>query len=201
MSAPLAAPIAAPIASRIGTETAPPSPWGMRTATRMTFVRLSSGPTDRSRPPVTTDGAVAIAMIANGARSASVSGNAEPETKLAWTMRFATNSATARIAANMKERVCSSASARSRIALTLPPEEAGHEALARQLVPVELGEDRPLPEDENPVHELDELVDLGGQHDDRDAFGRKPGQQPVQVALGVEVDAARGIVEEQDRRL
>src|SRR5215203_785243 len=120
----------------------------MRTATRMTFVRLSKGPTDRSSPPVTTDGAVAIAMIAKGARSASVSGSAEPETKLAWTMRFATNSTAARIAANMNDRVCSSASPRSRMALTLPAEEACHEPLARQLVPAELGEDGTLAEDE-----------------------------------------------------
>ena len=68
-------------------------------------------------------------MIAKGARSASVSGSAEPETKLGWTMRFATNSATARIAANMNERVCSSASTRSPMAITLPAEEARHEPL------------------------------------------------------------------------
>src|SRR4051812_17614556 len=201
MSAPLIAPTNAPMASRIGTETAPPSPWGTRTATRMTFVRLSTGPTDRSSPPVRTDGAVAIAMIAKGARSASVSGSADPETKLAWTMRFATNSATARIRANMNDRVCSSASARSRMAITLSAEEARDEPLAGQLVPVELGEDRPFPEDEDTVHELDELVDLGGEHHDRDALGREPGQQPVEVALGVEIDAARRVVEEQDRGL
>jgi hypothetical protein len=106
----------------------------MSTATIITLARLSTGPTERSRPPTMIEGAVAIATIANGARLASVSGSDFDDTKLGWTTRFAANSATAKTAANMN--VCPRMARATRAVvdasgIEVPPssEEARHQRL------------------------------------------------------------------------
>ena len=51
-----------------------PKPCGNRTVTMTMLATLSSGPSDRSTPPLMTPGAVAIETSANGASVASVNG-------------------------------------------------------------------------------------------------------------------------------
>src|SRR5262249_19598404 len=85
--------------------------------------------------------------------------------------------------------------------ICLRAEEARDEPPARRLRARDLGRDLALPEDEDPVHQPQEHVDLGRQHHDRDTGAGGLEQHLVDVALRAEVDAARRVVEEQDRRL
>ena len=60
---------------------------------------------------------------------------------------------------------------------------------------------RALAEDQHAIHQLDVLVDLGREHHDRHPLRGEVQQQRVEVALRVDVDPARRIVEQQHLRL
>src|SRR4051812_2779302 len=94
---------------------------------------------------------------------------------------------------------CARASvARSDIAVL--PEEGGDEAIARDLRAFELPEQLMLAEDEDAVHQLDVLIELGGEHDDRETLARERAEERVEVVLGPDVDAAGRVVQEQHAR-
>src|SRR5438128_1849436 len=78
--------------------------------------------------------------------------------------------------------------ARSDIAVL--PEEGRDEALARDLRAVEFLEQLLLAEHEDAVHELDVLVELGREHDDRESLARERAEECVQVVLRPDVDTA-----------
>ena len=87
-----------------------------------------------------------------------------------------------------------------------PAQEGGHELVGRgpqQLVgPVVLGQHAALGQDGHPVAELDGLVDVVGDDDDRLAHLGLQGQQVVlQFLPHQRVDGAVGLVHEQDRRV
>ena len=58
-----------------------------------------------------------------------------------------------------------------------------------------------ISKDEHAVHQLDQLVHLAREHDDTQTFRSEAIEQCVQFAVGAEIDAAGGIVQEQDSRL
>ena len=68
------------------------------------------------------------------------------------------------------------------------------------LAPLELPEELVLAEDEHAVHQLDVLVELGGEHDDRQALAGERAEQLVEVVLRADVDAAGRVVEQEDLR-
>ena len=80
------------------------------------------------------------------------------------------------------------------------PKNADDEPLARDLAALELLEQLVLAEDQDAIHQLDVLVELGGQHHHRQPFRGQRAEQRVQVVLRADVDAARGVVEQQDAR-
>ena len=80
-------------------------------------------------------------------------------------------------------------------------EELPRRSPPAQLLAAQLGAGPPVAEDQHPVHQLEVLVDLGRQHDDGQPGGGQLAQQRVDVALGADVDAAGGVVEQQHRRV
>src|SRR5262249_49434223 len=65
----------------------------------------------------------------------------------------------------------------------------------------ELGGELAFPEHEHAIHQVDELVEIGGQHHDGHAVAGEPAQQAIEVVLGAGVDTARRVVEQQYARL
>src|SRR6185437_1215310 len=57
-----------------------------------------------------------------------------------------------------------------------------------------------FPEHEHPVHQLDMLVEFGREHHHGQLLAGERVEQHVEVVLGVDVDAAGGVVQQQDPR-
>src|SRR3954463_14419196 len=175
---PVKRPVTRPAPRTSGTATAPPSPCGASQTTYTQFVNTTRGEIERSNPPPMIAGALASAAIVTGAAIASWSDR--PKFPLCW-ISVAITRATSSSAENayvlcrarsvsfaVSERRAlpsdaGDATATSDIALR--PEVRGHESLARDLAAVELLEQLVLAEHEHAVHQLDVLVELGGQHD------------------------------------
>ena len=69
----------------------------------------------------------------------------------------------------------------------------GGGVLARQV-----GGDPALADDQDAVGHAEHLGQLAGDHQDRHALPRELGQQAVHLGLGADVDAARGLVDQDD---
>ena len=65
----------------------------------------------------------------------------------------------------------------------------------------ELGDEPALAHDEDPVGDAEHLGQLGRDHQDRHALAGQLVEQPVHLRLRGDVDAARRLVDEQERRL
>ena len=76
----------------------------------------------------------------------------------------------------------------------------GHDRLLGCLVVGELGDEPALAHDEDPVGDAQHLGQLGRDHQDRDPLAGQLVEQPVHLRLRADVDAARGLVDEQQRR-
>src|SRR3954469_955491 len=166
---------------------------GSSHSTSTTLASTAMGPTEMSSPPPPDRmaGVEAMATIANGASVASSVGQLPGLPKFGSARTLATSSSRASPAAKTNGRVRRSS---RRSGIDGLPEERGDERLAGQVGTGQLGRDAALPEDDHAVHELDVLVDLGREHRDGHAVGGEVEQQPVQVALGVDVHAARRVV-------
>src|SRR3954447_4692154 len=177
------------MSSGIPTQALSSPEWGRNHSISITLTRTAIGPTEMSRPPPpeTIEGVDAIAMIANGASVASSPGQLPGLPKFGSAMMFATSSPSPSAAANSQGRLRSCSA-----------KERSHDRLARELVARQLPGDPALAEDEDAVHQLDVLVDLGREHHDRDALAGEVAQQLVQVALRPDVDTARRVVEQQN---
>src|SRR3954452_9919569 len=189
-SVPLNAPIAAPmsISSGMPTQALSRPEWGRNHSIRITFERTAIGPIEMSSPPPPDRiaGVEASATMANGANVASSLGQLPGLPKLgsATMLAISRPSASAAAKSQGRRRSCSA-------------KERSHDRLARQLAARQLLVDVALAEDEDTVHQLDVLVDLGREHHDRDALAGEVEQQVIEVALGPDVDAARRVVEQQ----
>src|SRR3954454_3346880 len=173
---------------------------GSSHSTSTTLASTAMGPTEMSSPPPpeTMAGVEAMATIAKGTSVASSVGQLPGLPKLGSARMLATSRTTASTTAKTNGRVRSSS---RRSGIDGLAEERGDERLAVEGVAWQLGRDLPLAEDDHAIHQLDVLVDLGGEHHDRHAVGGEVQQQAVEVALGVDVDASRRVVEEQHLRL
>src|SRR3954454_7418282 len=162
--------------------------WGRNHSISTTLAKIVSGPIEMSSPlpPDRIDGVDAIGIIANGASVASSSGQLVGLPKFGSATMLAISSAIASPAAKSQARLrrCSA-------------KERSHDRLAREMLARKLLVDAALAEDEDAVHQLDVLVDLGRQHHDRDALPGQVEQQLIEVALGADVDAARRVIEQQ----
>ena len=67
------------------------------------------------------------------------------------------------------------------------------EVAGRRLV-----QDLAVPDDEDAVGEPEDLLDLAGHDDDGDAVVGEPTDEGVDLGAGADVDAAGGLVEQQD---
>src|SRR5271170_347267 len=76
------------------------------------------------------------------------------------------------------------------IALPSFSEERCDEHLARKVLAWDLLEELVLTQDEDTVHQLDVLVDFGGEHHDGETLFRQLGQQAVEIVLRTDVDPA-----------
>ena len=77
------------------------------------------------------------------------------------------------------------------------PEHRREDALAVDLIADEFFEHMAVAKHEHTRAEADQLLDLAGHVDDRFAGRRELPQMGVEVGLGADVDAARGIVQDQ----
>ena len=59
---------------------------------------------------------------------------------------------------------------------------------------------RPCGHDEDAVGEKQKLREFGADHEDGEAFGGERADERVDLLLGADVDAAGGLVEEEDAR-
>src|SRR5688500_14262211 len=78
------------------------------------------------------------------------------------------------------------------------PGGVGHDPLLGRLGRSELGHDPALAHDQDPIAHAEHLGQLGRDHDDPDSGRGKPTQQRVDLALCPDVDAACGLIDEQD---
>ncbi len=62
----------------------------------------------------------------------------------------------------------------------------------------ELTCETPLAHDENTIGERGQFLDVGGDHDNADAGAREGADGIVDLLAGADVDAARGLVEDQE---
>src|SRR6478672_3012707 len=145
-------------------------------------------------PPLRMAGVAAIATRAKSMRFVS---KLLGLPKLGSTAMFATSSTMESSSANAKLRVRRNRRI-SDIGRLLLSEVARDEHRPRQGAATELHLELALLEHEHPVHQLDQLVDLGREHHDGDPLGRELREQVVDVALRAEVDAAGRVVEQQD---
>ncbi len=76
-----------------------------------------------------------------------------------------------------------------------------HHPLLGGLVARDLGGDPALVQDEDPVGHREDLGQVARDEDDPEPGGGELGDDPVDLDLGADVDAARRLVEDQDRRL
>src|SRR3954469_1772520 len=186
----MAAPMS--ISSGMPTQALSRPEWGRSHSMRITFERTAIGPMEMSSPPPPERiaGVEASATMANGASVASSLGQLPGLPKLgsATMLAISRPSASAAAKSQGRRRSCSA-------------KERSHDRLARQLAAGQLLVDGALAEDEDAVHQLDVLVDLGREHHDRDALAGEVGQQVVEVALGADVHAPRRVVEQQDLRV
>src|SRR3954454_22327668 len=166
--------------------------WGRNHSIRITFESTAIGPIEMSSPPPPDRmaGVEARATMANGASVASSLGQLPGLPKLgsAMTLAISRPSASAAAKSQGRRRSCSA-------------KERSHDRLARQFAARQLSVDVALAEDEDTVHQLDVLVDLGREHHDRDALAGEVAEQRVEIALGADVDAPRRVVEQQDLRV
>ena len=72
-----------------------------------------------------------------------------------------------------------------------------HDGLGGGVGAVEVGGDPALADDEDAVGHAEDLGELGGDHQDREALPGELGEQPVHLGLGADVDAAGGLVDDQ----
>src|SRR4051794_17544990 len=188
------APIAAPMSITSGMATHAESrlPWGRSHSTITTLASTAIGPTEMSRPPPPEriDGVEASAMMANGARVASCAGQLPGLPKFGSATTLAISRQSASVAANSQGRVRSCSA-----------KEGSDDRLARELLARQFLVDATFAEDEDAVHELDVLVHLGREHHDRHTTLCEVGQQLVEIALGADVDTARGVVEQEHPRI
>ena len=77
----------------------------------------------------------------------------------------------------------------------------GHHVLGRRVVAGDVGGDPALADDEHPVGHAEHLGQLAGDHQDRQALAGQLGEQPVHLGLGADVDAAGGLVDDQQLRV
>src|SRR5438105_2196800 len=193
-----------------------PTPWASIPVTRTMLTRPITGAIERSMPPPPTRiaGVLAIAASANGASVPSSPGTWLQLANVGRVIAFATISAT--VSTSAKTNACSRAVLSSRVGHDSPGSATVSEVLAIVRVRSEEARDEPLPcrvgapnlrrqlafaEDEDAVHQLDVLVDLGREHDHGDAGARDVEQYLVDVALGADVDATGRVVEEEDGRV
>ena len=66
---------------------------------------------------------------------------------------------------------------------------------------IELGGDSAFVHDEDPVGHAEHLGELRRDHQDRDAAPREVGEESVHLGLGAHVDAAGGLVDDEELRL
>src|SRR5579862_6907973 len=183
-SVPLIAPITPPSASRIGRATSgSPRPCESRPMTRMMFTSPITGATERSMPPPPTRiaGVLAIAASAKGASVPSSAGTWLQLANAGKTAVFAMIRATVRTSAKTYVFSRSPWTRRARqgmpgkatdsdwLAIVVLAEEARHDPLSGRPVAWDLGRELTLAEDEDAVHQLDVLVDLGREHHHADA--------------------------------
>src|SRR4051794_6375595 len=162
--------------------------WGRNHSIRITLDSTAIGPIEMSRPPPPERiaGVEASATIANGASVASSPAQLSGLPKFGSAMMLANSRPSASAAANSQGR-----------RLSCSAKERSHDRLAGQLAAGQFLVDGALAEDEDAIHELDVLVDLGGEHHDGDALAGEVEQQVIEVALGADVDPARRVVEQQ----
>src|SRR3954452_8237827 len=122
-----------------------------------TLASTAIGPIEMSRPPPPERiaGVEASATMTNGASVASSLGQLPGLPKLgsAMTLAISRPSASAAAKSQGRRRSCSA-------------KERSHDRLARQFAARQLSVDVALAEDEDTVHQLDVLVDLGREHHD-----------------------------------
>src|SRR3954452_4382930 len=157
-----------------------------------TLASTAIGPIEMSRPPPPDRiaGVEASATIANGASVASSAGQWPGLPKFGSATMFAISRPAASAAANSQGRLRSCSA-----------KEGSDNRLARQVAAGQFPADRAFSEDEDAVHQLDVLVDLGREHHDRHTALGQVDEQLVEVALGADVHPARRVVEQQDPRL
>src|SRR6476469_6855520 len=148
-------------------------------------------------PPLRIAGVAAMATSAKGAKSMRFVSKLLGLPKLGSTTMFATSSTRERSRANAKLRVRRNRRISDTRRLLLS-EVARDEHRPRQGAATELHLELALLEHEHPVHQLDQLVDLGREHHDGDPLGRELREQVVDVELRAEVDAAGRVVDQQD---
>src|SRR3954453_8413082 len=135
--------------------------WGRNHSIRITLESTAIGPIEMSRPPppARIEGVLASATMANGASVASSAGQLPGLPKLGSATMFAISRPSASAAANSqgRRRSCSA-------------KERSHDRMARELRTHQLLADLAVAEDEDAVHQLHVLVDLGREHHDRHAL-------------------------------
>src|SRR3954447_1759126 len=179
------------ISSGIPTQAESRPEWGRNHSIRITLDNTAIGPIEMSSPPPPDRiaGVLASATMANGARGGSSAGPLPGLPKLGSAMTLAISRPSASAAANSqgRRRSCSA-------------KERSHDRMARELRTRQLLADPAVAEDEDAVHQLHVLVDLGREHHDRHALSGQVEQQLIKVALGADVDGARRVVEQQHLR-
>src|SRR3954471_11337020 len=135
--------------------------WGRNHSIRMTLDSTAIGPIEMSRPPPPDRiaGVEARATIANGASVASSLGQLPGLPKLGSATMLAISRPSASAAANSQGRLRSCSA-----------KEGSDDRLARQVAAGQFLVDGAFSEDEDAVHQLDVLVDLGREHHDRHAL-------------------------------
>ena len=72
-----------------------------------------------------------------------------------------------------------------------------HDVLGGGLVAGDVGGEPALADDQDAVGHAEHLGQLGGDHQDRQPLAGQLGEQPVDLGLGADVDAAGGLVDDQ----
>ena len=85
--------------------------------------------------------------------------------------------------------------------LRLLAEVGGDDRLGGEFRSRDLREDLLVAEDEHAVDEFDEFIDLAREHHDAHAVGAEPLERRVDLALRHDVDAPRGIVQQEHLRI
>src|SRR4029077_18477586 len=89
---------------------------------------------------------------------------------------------------------------RSRGDTSLVGERSGEDRPFVHRRAVELGDDAPATHDEHAVRETEYLLELGGDEDHAEPFGRKLRQEVVDRALGSDVDATCWLIRDDHAR-